>query len=56
VATRLRELSGAFHRGLASSAVEGDDLFWCFSSQTARVAIANLPGHLDRSNPIPEIA
>ena len=47
---RLRALSGVFHCRLTSRAVEGNHLFWRFFGQAPREAIANLTGHLDRTN------
>ncbi len=43
--------AGIFHRGLTGGAVERDDLSGSLASQAARVPIANLTGHFDRSNP-----
>jgi hypothetical protein len=47
---RLGALSGVFNRGLAGGSVERDHLSWCLSGQATRVAIANLAGHLHRSD------
>src|SRR5688572_7199167 len=46
----LRALSGVFHRRLTSRAVESNHLFRRLAGETTRVPIANLAGHLDRSD------
>ena len=46
----LRALSSVYHRSLTGGAIERNALFRRLARETARVPVANLPGHLDRSD------